>query len=117
LRSEFPDFFTIPLPGECPTPYFPMVMIMDNGNMNPLGRLEYGAMMRHRNPLLCTMTHTAFYLLYRWNMIINEIRRWQAEGMNTGATAEEAELIRIVRSTVAASAIPTIKAAEESAQW
>jgi hypothetical protein len=68
LAAEFPDFFTIPLPGEGPTPCFPMIMIMDNGKMNPLGRLEYGAVMRHRNPLLCTMGHTAFYLFYRWNI-------------------------------------------------
>jgi len=45
-----------------------MIMIMDNGKMNPLGRLEYGAVMRHRNPLLCTMAHTAFYLFYWWNI-------------------------------------------------
>jgi hypothetical protein len=31
-----------------------MIMIMDNGKTNPLGQLEYGAVMRHRNPLLCT---------------------------------------------------------------
>jgi hypothetical protein len=24
--------------------------------------------MRHRNPLLCTIGHTAFYLFYRWNI-------------------------------------------------
>jgi Centromere DNA-binding protein complex CBF3 subunit, domain 2 len=68
LAAEFPDFFTIPLPDEGPTPCFPMIMIMDNGKMNPLGRMEYGAVMRHRNPLLCTMAHTAFYLFYRWNI-------------------------------------------------
>lgn len=45
-----------------------MVMIMDNGKMNQQGRLEYDAVMRHRNPLLCTMAHTAFYLFYRWNI-------------------------------------------------
>jgi hypothetical protein len=68
LAAEFPDFFTIPLPGEGPTLCFPMIMIMDNGKMNPLGRLEYEAVIRHRNPLLCTMAHTAFYLFYRWNI-------------------------------------------------
>jgi hypothetical protein len=45
-----------------------MIMIMGNGKMNPLGRLEYGAMMQHRNPLLCTIAYTAFYLFYRWNI-------------------------------------------------
>jgi hypothetical protein len=53
LAAEFPDFFTIPLPGEGPTPCFPIIIIMDNGKMNPL---------------LCTMAHTAFYLFYRWNI-------------------------------------------------
>jgi hypothetical protein len=65
LAAEFPDFFTIPLLGEDPTSCFPMIMITDNGKMNPLRRLEYGAVMRHRNPPLCTMSHTAFYLFYR----------------------------------------------------
>lgn len=68
LAAELPDFFTIPLPNEGPTPCPAMVMIMDNGKTNQLGRLEYGAVMRHRNPLLCTMGHTAFYLFYRWNI-------------------------------------------------
>jgi hypothetical protein len=45
-----------------------MIVIMDNGKMNTLGKIEYGAVMRHRNPLLCTMGHTAFYLFYRWNI-------------------------------------------------
>ena len=68
LGAELPDFFTIPLPGEGPTPCFPMIMLMDNGKTNQLGRIEYGAAMRHRNPLLCTMGHMAFYLFYRWNI-------------------------------------------------
>jgi hypothetical protein len=45
-----------------------MIMIMENSKMNPLGWLEHGAVMQHRNPLLCTMGHTAFYLFYRWNI-------------------------------------------------
>jgi hypothetical protein len=52
-----------------------MIMIMDNGKMNPLRRLEYGAVMRHRNPLLYTTAHTAFYLFYRWN-IAGETPPW-----------------------------------------
>jgi hypothetical protein len=68
LAAELADFFTIPLPNEGPTPCYPMIMIMGNSKMNQQGRLEYGAVMRHRNPLLCTMSHTAFYLLYRWNI-------------------------------------------------
>jgi len=45
-----------------------MIVIMDNGKMNPLGRLEYGAVIRHWNPLLCTMAHMACLPLYRWNI-------------------------------------------------
>ena len=45
-----------------------MIMIMGNGKMNPLGRLKCGVMMQHRNPLLCTIAYTAFYLFYRWNI-------------------------------------------------
>jgi Centromere DNA-binding protein complex CBF3 subunit, domain 2 len=55
----------VSLPNEGPTPCFPMIMIMGNGKMDPQGRLEYGAVMKYRNPLLCAMTHTAFYLFYR----------------------------------------------------
>jgi hypothetical protein len=47
--------------------FISMIMIIDN-TMNPQGRLEYGAMVGHRNQLLCTMAHTAFYLFYRWNI-------------------------------------------------
>jgi Centromere DNA-binding protein complex CBF3 subunit, domain 2/Transcriptional activator of glycolytic enzymes len=68
LGAELPDFFALELPEEGPTPCFAMVMIMDNGKTNQVGRLEYGAVMRHRNPLLCTMAATAFYLFYRWNI-------------------------------------------------
>lgn len=64
--AEFADFFTIPLTNEGPTPCNPMILIMDNGKMNQFGRLEYGAVVRHRDPLLCTLSHTAFYLFYRW---------------------------------------------------
>ena len=65
LGAELTDFFTIQLPNEEPTSCHVMIMIMNNGKMNALGRLEYGAVMRHRNPLLCTINHTAFYLFYR----------------------------------------------------
>jgi hypothetical protein len=68
LEAELPDFFTVPLPDEGPTPCYPMIMIMSNGKTNPMGRLEYGAVIRHRNPLLCTIAHTAFYLFCRWNI-------------------------------------------------
>ena len=75
--AEFADFFTIPLPNEGPTPCNPMILIMDNGKMNQFGRLEYGAAVRHRDPLLCTLSHTAFYLFYRWNVVREPVPRFQ----------------------------------------
>ena len=68
LGAKLPNFFTIQLPNEGPTLYYTMVMVMDISKMNALGRLEYGAVMRHCNLLLCTISHTAFYLFYRWNI-------------------------------------------------
>jgi hypothetical protein len=68
LAAELSDFFTVQLPNEGPTPCFPMIMIMDNGKMDPQGRLEHGAVMNHHSSLLCTMAHTTFYLFYCWNI-------------------------------------------------
>jgi hypothetical protein len=68
LAAKFPDSFTIQLPNQGPTPCLPMIMIMDNGKTNLRGRLEYRAVMRHRNPLLCVMAHAAFHLFYRWDI-------------------------------------------------
>ena len=67
--AELPDLFTIELNNEGPTRCHPMILIMDNGKTNQVGRLEYGTVIRHRNPFLCTMGHTAAYLFYRWNML------------------------------------------------
>jgi hypothetical protein len=66
--AELPNFFTIQLLNESPTLYHVMIIVMDNGKMNTLGRLEYGAVIRHRNPFLCTISYRAFYLFYRWNI-------------------------------------------------
>ena len=62
---EFADLFTIFLSHEGPTPCWPMIMIMDNRKTNPFRRLKYMGVIRHRDPLLCTMGQTAFYLFYR----------------------------------------------------
>jgi hypothetical protein len=67
-QLELADLFTILLSHEGPTPCWPMIMIMNNGKSNPFGRLEYMGVMRHRDPLLCTMGQMAFYLFYRWNI-------------------------------------------------
>jgi hypothetical protein len=77
-----------------------MVMTMDNGKMNQQGLLEYGPVMRQRNPLLCTMAHTAFYLFYRWN-IAGEARpcfrrrqQWYGLHLVKGEHAGEEDVVR-----------------------
>lgn len=74
---ELADLFTIPLKNEGPTPCPVMILIMDNGKTNQYGRLEYGGVIRHKNPFLCTLSHTAFYLFYRWNFVREEPPRFQ----------------------------------------
>ena len=44
------------------------LLIMDNGKTNQFGKIQYGVAIRHRNPLLCTLSHLAFYFFYRWNI-------------------------------------------------
>jgi hypothetical protein len=77
LGAEFADLFTLPLPNEGPTPCSAMFFLMGNGKTNPSQRIEYGAVIRHRNPLLCTMGHTAFYLFFRWNVVREPPPRFQ----------------------------------------
>jgi centromere DNA-binding complex CBF3 subunit-like protein len=43
-----------------------MILILDNGKTNQLGNLEDIGVMRHRDPLLCTMGQVAFYLFHCW---------------------------------------------------
>jgi hypothetical protein len=59
LGAELPDFFTIQLPNEGPTPCHTMIIVMDNGKINALGRLEYGAVMKHREQGVGTTPKTA----------------------------------------------------------
>jgi hypothetical protein len=68
-QLQFPDLFTLSLPNEGPTPCWPMIMIMNNGKTNQFGRLEYMGVIRHQDPLLCTMSQAAFYLFYRWQIV------------------------------------------------
>ncbi|KAJ5567222.1 short-chain dehydrogenase [Penicillium sp. DV-2018c] len=42
---------------------------MDNGKTNQFGRLQYMGVMRHQDPLLCTMSQAAFYLFYRLQIV------------------------------------------------
>ena len=59
------DRFTIDLPQASPTKCVAMMVLLGNGKTNYLGKREYDVVLRHRNPFLCSLTHTAFYLFYR----------------------------------------------------
>ncbi|EED21184.1 hypothetical protein TSTA_084150 [Talaromyces stipitatus ATCC 10500] len=65
---QFPDLFTIRIE-ERPTPCWPMIMMKFHGKINQFGRIEYMGVMRHREPLLCTIGQAAFYLFYRWEIM------------------------------------------------
>ncbi|EDN10718.1 predicted protein [Histoplasma mississippiense (nom. inval.)] len=67
--AQLPELFILQLSNEGPTPCWPMILITDNGKTNQLGQLKYAAVMRHKNSLLCTISHLAFYLFYRWNIV------------------------------------------------
>ena len=74
---ELPDLFLLELYQQGPTACFAMVIVMDNGKTNKTGRLEYGSVLRHFNPLLCTMGHLAWYFFYRWNIVRENPPRFQ----------------------------------------
>ncbi len=74
---ELPDLFTIELLHEGPTLCWPMVVIMDNGKTNQVGWLEYTMVIRHRNPILYTISHITFYLFYRWDITGEEHPKFQ----------------------------------------
>lgn len=71
--AELAGLFTIEFSNEDPTPCWPMVLIMDNWKPNLMGRLEYAAVRRHCNTMLCTMSHLAFYLFRRWNIVSEKV--------------------------------------------
>jgi hypothetical protein len=52
-------------------------MIINNGKTNQFGRMEYGAVTRHKDLFLCTLSHTAFYLFYRWHCVREAPPRFQ----------------------------------------
>jgi hypothetical protein len=69
---EFPDCFCLELPNEGikdkdrVTRAF--VVVMNRGKTNQHGRLEYGACLRHRDPLACLVGALGFWLFYRWHV-------------------------------------------------
>uniref|UniRef100_A0A093XJK8 High-osmolarity-induced transcription protein 1 n=1 Tax=Talaromyces marneffei PM1 TaxID=1077442 RepID=A0A093XJK8_TALMA len=76
---QFADLFTIYME-EGPTPCWPMIMIKHHGKTNQFGRTEYMGVMRHQEPLLCTISQAAFYLFYRWEFMQEPIPQfWQRQ--------------------------------------
>ena len=66
---ELAVLFALPLANEGPKPCTSMIMIIANGKTKFLNKLEYRVAIRHRDPLHCSLSHTAFYLFYRGNCV------------------------------------------------
>jgi hypothetical protein len=45
-----------------------LVITMNQSKTNQHGNMEYGATMRHRDPLCCLIGQLAFWLFYRWQI-------------------------------------------------
>ncbi|KAL1973565.1 hypothetical protein VTN31DRAFT_6200 [Thermomyces dupontii] len=65
---ELADMFAVTFADEGPTACHPMVINSDNCKTNKFGKVRSMGVMRHKDPLMCTMGQTAFYLFYRWNI-------------------------------------------------
>ena len=74
---ELADLFTLELKNEGPTRCCPLILIKDNGKTNQNGRVEYSGVVRHHNPLLCTVSHLSFYLFYRWSVAGEPVPQFQ----------------------------------------
>ena len=68
LPMELPDLFSMPLPNEGPNGTgWCLVTVMDQGETDQHGRLEYGAALRHRDHRSCLIGALATYLFWRWH--------------------------------------------------
>ncbi|EED18993.1 hypothetical protein TSTA_127010 [Talaromyces stipitatus ATCC 10500] len=65
---ELADLFTLRM-DEGPTPCWPMILMKLNGKTNQFGQLKYMGVVQHKDPLLCTICHTAFYLFHGWEIM------------------------------------------------
>jgi hypothetical protein len=63
--AEISDLFTFEFKGEGPTWCMPLIFTTQAGKQNQHGRLETIGALRNKNPLICTLSGLAFYLLYR----------------------------------------------------
>ena len=69
LKLELADFFLVPLPKEGPRgDSWCCVAVMDQGKTNQHGRIEYGAVLRHRDYRSCAIGALATYLFWRWHL-------------------------------------------------
>jgi hypothetical protein len=55
----------ISLKNEGSTLYLTIILIINNEKINLYSRLEYGRVIRYKNPLLYTLSYITFYLFYR----------------------------------------------------
>jgi Centromere DNA-binding protein complex CBF3 subunit, domain 2 len=66
--AELADLTLVPHPpSEGITPCFSVALTISNGKNNKRGKKQYGAAMRNRDPLLCTMGALGLYFYYRWH--------------------------------------------------
>jgi hypothetical protein len=49
------------------TPCYMAMLCISNGKTNKFGKKQYGGVLRHRDPLLCTISALAMYFFYRWH--------------------------------------------------
>lgn len=64
--AELPDLQLLYLENEAPSPIPCLLYIMSNGKTNPNGRIEYMALLRHRDVGLCAFSAMANYFVWRW---------------------------------------------------
>jgi len=70
LATQLPDLWTrILKPAEEGPVHCPVLGITSHqSKMNQVGRVEYKACVRHRDPRVCAMGKVAFWLFYRWEV-------------------------------------------------
>jgi hypothetical protein len=72
-----------------------VVLTILNGKTNKFAKRQYGAAMRHKNPLLCTMGALAQYFFFRWHCSGEEVpsfnrrRDWYTIKVLVGADRRE----------------------------
>jgi hypothetical protein len=65
-KIQLPDLFSMELAHESPSQCIATVVIMDQGKMNQVGRIEYEGLIRHREVQLCPVGALEMYLFWRF---------------------------------------------------